>query len=201
MPAKLTKASAKTATVNLANIIDSLVAGSDIVFIDNHEQLIPRHVQRGGDVRHHPYHQRLAVARSHPAGRGDGEAAWSLAGWKLEDHSSAKGKYLAAMSSSVDPSQAWFLLLGGDSTVAKQPVVTVQLASPDISGEVGSFGPVARSSVRRRRARLPVQGRGERCESADGRGEIRRIQLRENARVGCREQGIAALDQTLAGGR
>jgi hypothetical protein len=54
------------------------------------------------------------------------------AGWKLRDHTTATGKYLAAMSSSTNPTEAWFLLLGGDSTVAKEPVVTVQLASPDI---------------------------------------------------------------------
>ena len=55
------------------------------------------------------------------------------AGWKLEDSTSATGKYIAAMSSSKTPSKAWFLLLGGDSTVKKQPVVTVQLASPDLA--------------------------------------------------------------------
>ncbi len=54
------------------------------------------------------------------------------AGWKLEDHTTATGKYLAAMSSSTNPAEAWFLLLGGDSTVTKSPVVTVQLASPNI---------------------------------------------------------------------
>lgn len=131
MPANLTAASAKTATDNLAKQIDSLVAGSDIVFIDNHEKLIPATSSSGatyGVIRTINVSPKLDPIQQAEAM----EKLLVVAGWKLEDHTSTKHTYLAAMSSSVDPSQAWFLLLGGDSTVAKQPVVTVQLASPDL---------------------------------------------------------------------
>jgi hypothetical protein len=131
VPSKLTAASAKSATDALAKNIDSLVAGADVVYIDNHEKLIPKSASAG---------ETYAVIRTinvspslDPIQQAEAmEKLLVAAGWKLEDHTSAKGKYLAAMSSSVDPSVSWFLLLGGDSSVPKQPVVTVQLASPDI---------------------------------------------------------------------
>ena len=40
IPKRMTDATAKTATDNLAKQIDSLVASSDIVYIDNHEKVI-----------------------------------------------------------------------------------------------------------------------------------------------------------------
>jgi hypothetical protein len=131
VPKKLTAATAKAATVNLAKQIDSLVAGSDIVYIDSHEKLIAQTATTGAT---YAIIRTINVSQSlDPLEQAEAmEKLLVAAGWKLEDSTSAKGKYLAAMSSSVDPSVAWFLLLGGDSTVAKQPVVTVQLASPDL---------------------------------------------------------------------
>jgi hypothetical protein len=38
------------------------------------------------------------------------------------------------MTSTPTGEHAWFLLIGGDSTAAKSPVVTIQLASPDLAG-------------------------------------------------------------------
>ncbi|MEJ1231167.1 MAG: hypothetical protein WDM88_11825 [Galbitalea sp.] len=131
MPKTLTAATAKTATDDLAKQIDSLVAATDIVYIDNHEKLIPasstvpasyaiiRTINVSPSLD--PVEQATAM-----------EKLLVAAGWTKKDTTSATGKYLAALSSSKDSSRAWFLLLGGDSTVATQPVVTVQLASPDI---------------------------------------------------------------------
>ncbi len=131
MPKRMTDATAKTATDNLAKQIDSLVASSDIVYIDNHEKIIKATKTTGAT---YAVIRTINVSPSlNPLQQAEAmEKLLAAAGWKLRDHSSAKGKYIAAMSSSSDPTTAWFLLLGGDSTVAKQPVVTVQLASPDI---------------------------------------------------------------------
>ena len=131
LPKKLTAATAKTATENLAKNIDSLVAGSDIVYIDNHEKLIAQTPTTGAS---YAVIRTINVSPSlDPIQQAEAmEKLLVAAGWKLEDSSSKTGEYLAAMSSSTDSSVAWFLLLGGDSTVAKQPVVTVQLASPDL---------------------------------------------------------------------
>jgi hypothetical protein len=131
MPKKFTEAAAKKTTDDLAKQIDSLVAGTDIVYIDNHEKLIPA---TSSSAATYGVIRTINVSPSlDPLQQAEAmEKLLVAAGWKLEDSTSATGKYLAAMSSSADPSEAWFLLLGGDSTVAKQPVVTVQLASPDI---------------------------------------------------------------------
>jgi hypothetical protein len=131
VPKKLTAASAKKSTDDLAKQIDDLVASADTVFIDNHEKLIPATSTQG---------ETYAIIRtiSVSPGLDPVEQASAMekllvaAGWKLEDSTTATGKYLAAMSSSTTTAKSWFLLLGGDSTVKKQPVVTVQLASPDI---------------------------------------------------------------------
>jgi hypothetical protein len=131
VPKKLTEASAKKASDDVAKQIDDLVASADTVFIDNHEKLIPATKAEGATY---------AIIRTINVSPGldpieQASAMEKLlvaAGWKLEDSTTATGKYLAAMSSSPTAAKSWFLLLGGDSTVKKQPVVTVQLASPDI---------------------------------------------------------------------
>lgn len=132
MPKKFTEAAAKKTTDDLAKQIDSLVASTDTVYIDNHEKLI---AATSTSAATYGVIRTINVSPSlDPLQQAEAmEKLLVAAGWKLEDSTSATGKYLAAMSSSTDPSKAWFLLLGGDSTVAKQPVVTVQLASPDIA--------------------------------------------------------------------
>ena len=131
VPKTLTRASAKKATDDLAGQIDALVASTDTVYIDNHEKLVPA---TSSAAATYAVIRTINVSPSlDPLEQAEAmEKLLVAAGWKLEDSSTAKGKYLAAMSSSPAASRAWFLLLGGDSTVAKQPVVTVQLASPDI---------------------------------------------------------------------
>lgn len=132
VPKTLTESSAKTATDNLAKHLDSLIAKTDTVYIDNHEKLIPATATENATY---------AVIRTinvtptlDPLEQAEAmEKLLVAAGWKLEASTTAKDKYLAAMSSSREPARAWFLLLGGDSTVPKQPVVTVQLASPDLA--------------------------------------------------------------------
>ena len=133
VPKKLTGATAKTATVNLANSIDALISSPDIVYIDNHAELVPA----TKTVASYYGVLRTITVSSGLDPLQQAEAMEKLlvaAGWKEDQTSTAtKGKYLAALSSDIsNPEQSWFLLLGGDSTVAKQPVVTVQLASPDL---------------------------------------------------------------------
>jgi hypothetical protein len=131
MPSKLTAATAKTSTVNLANEIDSLVASTDVLYVDDHSKLVPATSSAGS------YYGVLRTISVSP-GLDPIEQATAMekllvaAGWIERDTASPTSTYIAALSSSSDPSKAWFLLLGGDATVAKQPVITVQLASPDL---------------------------------------------------------------------
>ena len=132
VPKKLTAASAKTATVNLANSIDTLISSPDIVYIDNHAQLVPA---TKSAASYYGVLRTITVnATLDPLQQAEAmEKLLVAAGWKEDQTTTDKGKYIAALSSDIsNPEQSWFLLLGGDSTVAKQPVVTVQLASPDL---------------------------------------------------------------------
>jgi hypothetical protein len=131
VPSKLTAATAKKATVNLANELDSLIASTDIVYVDDHSKLVPATSTAGsyyGVLRTISVSPELDPIQQATAM----EKLLVAAGWVERDTASPTSKYLAALSSSSDPSTAWFLLLGGDNSVPKQPVITVQLASPDI---------------------------------------------------------------------
>ena len=131
VPVTLTAASAQKATVNLAKQLESLVASTDIVHVDDHAQLVPATTSAAsyyGDLRTITVSSKLDPNEQATAM----EKLLVAAGWTLNDTTSATGRYLAALSSSVEPTRAWFLLLGGDSTVATSPVVTLQLASPDL---------------------------------------------------------------------
>ena len=131
VPKKLTEASAKKATDDLAKQIDGLVASSDTVYIDSHEEIVPATSTAGATYA--VIHTINVSPSLDPLEQAEAmEKLLVAAGWKLQDTTSGTGTYLAAMSSSTVPSRAWFLLLGADSTVKKQPVVTVQLASPDL---------------------------------------------------------------------
>ena len=131
-PAKLTLANAKSLTVATADSIQGLVAKPDIVYVDDHTKLIAATSTAGSyygvlrtitvDKKLDPLEQAEAM-----------EKLLVAAGWIERDTATDKGKYLAAMSSSANGAESWFLLLGGDSTNAKSPVVTVQVASPDLT--------------------------------------------------------------------
>jgi hypothetical protein len=132
VPSAITAATAKTATVNLANSIDALIASSDVVYVDNHSELV---AATKTDASYYGVLRTITVSASlDPLQQAEAmEKLLVAAGWTKDQTTTDKGKYLAALSSDpAAPQRSWFLLLGGDSTVAKQPVVTVQLASPDL---------------------------------------------------------------------
>jgi len=52
-------------------------------------------------------------------------------GWIVRDTTNADGIYLVPMVSASDPAASWFIAVGSDSTIAGQPVVSLQLVSPD----------------------------------------------------------------------
>jgi hypothetical protein len=132
VPKALTAATAKKATVNLADSIGTLISSPDVVYVDNHSQLVPA---TKTDASYYGVLRTITVSASlDPLQQAEAmEKLLVAAGWTEDQTTTDKGKYLAAMSSDpAAPQRSWFLLLGGDSTVAKQPVVTVQLASPDL---------------------------------------------------------------------
>ena len=52
-------------------------------------------------------------------------------GWIVRDTTNADGIYLVPLVSASDPAASWFIAVGSDSTIAGQPVVSLQLVSPD----------------------------------------------------------------------
>lgn len=53
------------------------------------------------------------------------------AGWIVRDTTNAEGIFLVPMSSDADAAKSWFIVVGADATIAGQPVVSLQIASPD----------------------------------------------------------------------
>ena len=130
-PAKLTAATAKSTTVSIVDSIQGLIAKQDMVFVDDHAQFVAATSKTGS---YYGVLRTISVAKSlDPLAQAEAmEKLLAAAGWIERDTATDKGKFLAAMSSSSTGAKAWFLLLGGDSTNAKSPVVTVQVASPDL---------------------------------------------------------------------
>jgi hypothetical protein len=130
-PSVLTATTAKSTTVSIADSIQALVAKQSVVYIDDHSQLVPATSKTGS---YYGVLRTISVAKSlDPLAQAEAmEKLLAAAGWIERDTATDKGKFLAAMSSSATGAKAWFLLLGGDSTNAKSPVVTVQVASPDL---------------------------------------------------------------------
>ncbi|MDQ1571434.1 MAG: hypothetical protein QOF79_2108 [Actinomycetota bacterium] len=128
-PKKLTAATAKTETIRIADQIQDLIAKTDIIYVDNHDEVVPATKTAGS------YYGVLRTVNVSPSldPGAQAEAMAKLletAGWIERENANDTGKYLVALSSSSD-SRAWFLLLGGDAG-DKKPVVTIQLASPDL---------------------------------------------------------------------
>lgn len=59
-------------------------------------------------------------------------ARMTEAGWIARDTTEENGTYLAALVSDADAATSWFAVVGADSSVAGQSVVSLQLASPTL---------------------------------------------------------------------
>ena len=130
VPKKLTGATAKTESIRIADQIQDLIAKTDIVFVDNHDEVVPATKTAPS---YYGVLRTVNVSKSlDPAMQAQAMAKLlETAGWVERETADDTGKYLVALSSSSDNSRAWFLLLGGDAG-DKKPVITIQLASPDL---------------------------------------------------------------------
>jgi hypothetical protein len=130
VPKKLTASTTKTETIRIAGQIQDLIAQTDIVFVDNHDELVPATKTAPS---YYGVLRTINVSKTLDPGAQAQAMAKLLetAGWIERETANDTGKYLVALSSSTDSTKAWFLLLGGDAG-DKKPVVTIQLASPDL---------------------------------------------------------------------
>jgi len=129
LPATLELVSAEAAQAEGTRVADGLQALIEgIVYVDDNSEVVP------GDAETASYY---AVYRTITLENGVDPLIMSAqlttileqSGWSIYETTNEDGQYLSALSSG---DSGWFALIGGDATVEGQPVVTFQIASPDI---------------------------------------------------------------------
>lgn len=131
VPDPITEASAATESVRLADAIQALIPANAIVHVDDHTQL----VDKGSGAK--PYFGIIRTITTTPTTDAAATATSMAAslvssGWISRESSTNAGTTLNALNSGTDPATSWFVIVGADTTDAKAPVITIQLASPDI---------------------------------------------------------------------
>jgi hypothetical protein len=131
IPATLTADTATTETVRIADAIQRIVGPSAIVHVDDHSELVAATSTTGS------YYGVLRTITLEPSANPLSLAAavvkkLKAAGWVQRQASDTGGTSMITLSSDPTAAESWFVLIGGDSSVADQSVVTMQLLSPDL---------------------------------------------------------------------
>jgi hypothetical protein len=130
MPATLDATTAQTETVRLADAIQSLIPTDLVLHTDDHSQLVAK-----TDGSGHYYAVLRAISlqtATDPISYAKAlVAALIRAGWVERTTSDGTTNYLTALQSSRSATP-WIVLVGGDSSVTDQSVISLQLASPDL---------------------------------------------------------------------
>lgn len=130
VPGGLDEESAETEAVRLADAIQALVPGGDIVYVDDHSQYVPASEQ--GAAYYGVIRTTTLDAAVSAGDLADSViATLEASGWTQTQTTDQDGVALTALVSSLDQA-AWFVLVGGDDSTEGAPVLTVQLASPDL---------------------------------------------------------------------
>ena len=130
-PATFDADAAKTETLRVADAMEALVDKTAIVTVDSHDELIPATSDAAA------YYGVIRVINLGP--KVDPiTLATTIAsllrstGWIERKTSTDASSYAMALSSDADVAKSWFLVLTGDASVSGQPIVSIQLASPDL---------------------------------------------------------------------
>jgi hypothetical protein len=130
MPATLDATTAQTETVRLADAVQALIPAALVLHVDDHSQLVAK-----TDGSGHYYAVLRAISlqtATDPIAYAKAlVAALIRAGWVERTTSDVTTNYLTALQSSRSATP-WIVLVGGDSSVADQSVVSLQFASPDL---------------------------------------------------------------------
>jgi hypothetical protein len=130
MPSTFDATTAQTETVRLANAIQALIPTDLVQHVDDTSQLVARTSTTG-----HYYAVLRAISlptATDPIAYAKAlVAALIRAGWVERTVSDGTTNYLTALQSDRSNSP-WIVLVGGDSSVTNQSVVSLQLASPDL---------------------------------------------------------------------
>jgi hypothetical protein len=126
VPETLDESTAEAETVRIADQVQALIGNSNIVHVDDHAQVVEATDDAAayyGVIRTVTIEQLtdpIILASTMVA-------VLEASGWVEAQHTDEGGIVLTALGS-----EGWFLLVGGDSSVAGQSVITIQLASPDL---------------------------------------------------------------------
>ena len=131
-PESLDVAAAQTESERLVAQLVSTIPGAQVRNNDSHSQEVVKTIAPGG--HYWGVITTLSLTASTKAAPVARALAKSLtaAGWIQRDSTDTSTNFLSALASSGDRKTAWFVVVGADLSVATQPVVTVQLASPDL---------------------------------------------------------------------
>lgn len=131
VPVTLDEDSAETETKRIADAIQGLIDPSDIVNVDDHSQVVDATTDVAGyygvirTITLEPTADPIVLAQTMVS-------VMESSTWIERESTNDGGIYLTALASSEEAASSWFVLVGGDSSVEGQSVVTLQLASPDL---------------------------------------------------------------------
>ena len=129
LPATIDPLTAEAAQVEGTRVADGLQALIEgIVYVDDNSALVPAD---GDTASYYAVYRTITLENGVDPLIMGAQLTTILeqSGWSIYETTNEEGQYLSALSSG---DSGWFALVGGDATVDGQPVVTFQIASPDI---------------------------------------------------------------------
>lgn len=118
-------------TVRVAGAIQALIPLSNILYVDDHSQLVT--ASESTNQYYGVLRTVTLVATNDPIAQARLIVTQLQgAGWIERQTSDTDGNFFVALSSDEDSAKSWFVIVGGDTSVAKQSVVTLQVASPNL---------------------------------------------------------------------
>lgn len=130
-PAHFTAATAKKETVRVADAIQGLIATNDTVYVDDHSKLV---AATKSSPSYYGVLRTVNVSKSlDPVQQAEAMSKILIAaGWVDRKNESATGTYVDQLTSLKSGAKTWLLQVSGDSSVATEPVVTIDILSPDL---------------------------------------------------------------------
>jgi hypothetical protein len=126
-----TEAAAAEETVRITDEIQDLIDPSTILNVDDHPETL---TTEDGASSYYGVLRLVSITEgTDPTLLAKVLVAQlGAAGWTEVNTEDTEGSYFVALTSSDTESEAWFLLLGGDTSEEGFPAITVQLASPTL---------------------------------------------------------------------
>jgi hypothetical protein len=131
VPGTLNEESITNETTRLAEAMRALIDSAAIVNVDDHAQVVEKTASAG---RYYGIIRTVTLdPKTDPAAvASDMVAKLTASGWLSRNSTKGNGVVLTALASGTDPGTAWFVIIGADTSVPGESVLTIQLASPDI---------------------------------------------------------------------